>query len=436
MVLGKSLIRNAAVLTAASVVMRLVGMGWQVWLAGRIGAAGIGLYQLVLSVGFLFSTVAVSGIRFTVTRLLSEELGRGRGGSVDAVLRRAALYALFFGAAAGAVLVLWAEPIGILWVGDPRTVPALRRLALSLPAAGLSSVCAGYFTAVGRVWKTSAEQLSEQLVRIGLTVLLLRRLSSPGLAETCAAVTAAGAGSDVLGGCALLILCALDRRAHPPAGGTGVSLTPRMLRMALPLAASAYARSALGTFRQLLVPKGLRLSGLSADEALAGYGTINGMAMPILLFPTCLPIALAELLVPALTEAQVAGERDRLRSMVTVLLQRTFLLSLAAGAVFFVAADLLGGVLYHDAACARFLRLLAPMVPLIYTDIVTDGCLKGLGEMMRSMAYNIAEAALGLALVWALLPRWALGGYIFTLYVCETFNFILSLRRLGRVLAE
>ena len=122
--------------------------------------------------------------------------------------------------------------------------------------------------------------------------------------------------------------------------------------------------------------------------------------------------------------------------MVSALLRRTFLLSLAAGAVFFVAADLLGGVLYHDAACARFLRLLAPMVPLIYTDIVTDGCLKGLGEMMRSMAYNIAEAALGLVLVWALLPRWALGGYIFTLYVCELFNFALSLRRLGRVLAE
>ena len=107
-----------------------------------------------------------------------------------------------------------------------------------------------------------------------------------------------------------------------------------------------------------------------------------------------------------------------------------------AGTVFFVAADLLGGVLYHDAACARFLRLLAPMVPLIYTDIVTDGCLKGLGQMMPSMAFNIAEAALGLLLVELLVPRWGLAGYMAVLYICEIFNFTLSIHRLWVVLRQ
>ena len=80
------------------------------------------------------------------------------------------------------------------------------------------------------------------------------------------------------------------------------------------------------------------------------------------------------------------------------------------------------------------LRLLAPMVPFLYTDIVTDGCLKGLGQMMASMAFNIAEAALGLVLVWALLPRWALTGYLVTLYICEVFNFTLSLLRLRQII--
>ncbi len=436
MELGKNLIRNTALLTASSVVMRLVGMAWQVWLAGRIGAAGIGLFQLVMSVGFLFSTVAISGIRFTVTRLLSEELGRGRGGSASAVVARASAYALFFGGAAAAVLYLWAKPIGFLWVGDARTVPSLRFLAASMPAAGLSAVMAGYFTAVGRVWKTAAEQLIEQLFRMGLTVFVLRRAAGQGLTGTCAAVTAAGCAADALGAAAISVLCLRDRRRHPLTGAAGERLTPRMLRLAVPLALSAYARSALGTFRQLLVPRGLRMAGLSADGALAGYGIVNGMAMPILLFPACLPAALAELLVPALTKKQAAGDREDLRRTVRSLLGRTALLSLGAGAVFFVSADLLGGLIYHDGACARYIRLLSPLVPLIYTDIVTDGCLKGLGEMMRSMTYNVAEAALGLALVWALLPRWALGGYVFVLYVCEAFNFSLSLRRLHRVLRK
>ena len=207
-----------------------------------------------------------------------------------------------------------------------------------------------------------------------------------------------------------------------------------MLRIALPLAAAAYTRSALNTLRQLLVPRGLRLSGLDSDASLAGYGVIHGMAMPVLLLPTCLPLSVSELLVPALTEMQVAGETSRARRSVRALLSRTFALSLGAAAVFFALSRPLGMLLYQSAEAARFLRLLAPMAPFLYTDIITDGCLKGLGQMTASMAFNIAEAALGLFLVWGLLPRYALTGYIATLYVCEIFNFTLSLLHLRKTL--
>ncbi|MBQ2895090.1 MAG: polysaccharide biosynthesis protein, partial [Oscillospiraceae bacterium] len=56
--LHSALARNTALLTASALVMRLLGLMYQVWLAGHIGAAGIGLFQLVLSAGMLFSTLA------------------------------------------------------------------------------------------------------------------------------------------------------------------------------------------------------------------------------------------------------------------------------------------------------------------------------------------------------------------------------------------
>ena len=428
--LGKRLWKNTLLLTVSALIMRGVGMLWQTWLIRRIGAEGIGLFQLVMSVGFLFVTVSVSGIRFAVTRLLSEELGRRRGGSISAVIKRAAVYTLFFSLAAAATLFFAAEAIGTRWINDARAVPSLRWMALSLPAAGLSNLIAGYFTAVGRVWKNAAEQFGEQLFRMALTVLALRRSAGAPVSVICAAVVCAGSAADILGAAALGLLYSADRRRHAAPGRIGEDLTVRLFRLALPLAVSAYARSALNTFRQLLVPRGLRLSGMDPASALAGYGVINGMAMTILTFPACLPAALSELLVPALTEAQVAGEHKRLRQTVEGLVEKTFLFSLAAGALFFVSADVLSGVLYHSREGAVYVRLLSPMVPLIYTDIVTDGCLKGLGQMMRSMTYNIAEAALGLVLVWALLPRWALQGYVFILYLCEIFNFSLSIHRL------
>ena len=171
--LWRSIRKNAALLTVSSLVMQSLSMLWQVWLAAHIGAAGIGLFQLVGSVGFLFITLAVSGIRFSVTRLLAEELGQSRGGSVGAVMRRCCVYALLFGLSAAAILFLLAEPIGFLWIGDARSVRALCAAAPSLPALALSSALSGYFTAVGRVWKTALAQFFAQLLRMGLSMLFL-----------------------------------------------------------------------------------------------------------------------------------------------------------------------------------------------------------------------------------------------------------------------
>ncbi|HCQ74171.1 MAG TPA: hypothetical protein DIT84_05135, partial [Clostridiales bacterium] len=92
MVNRKRLIMNTALLTGSSLAMSAISMAFQVWLAARIGSAGIGLYQLVLSVAFLCTTFAVSGIRFAATRLVSEELGHERSWSVAAAMRRCFAY--------------------------------------------------------------------------------------------------------------------------------------------------------------------------------------------------------------------------------------------------------------------------------------------------------------------------------------------------------
>ena len=150
MIRRKRLIFNTALLTGSSLLMSLIGMSFQVWLAGRIGSAGIGLYQLVVSVSFLCTTFAISGVRFAATRLVSEEIGSERGWGIHAAMRRCFAYALLFGLAALLLLRACAEAIGFLWIGDARTVLSLRIMAYSMPMVSLCSAVSGYFTACGR----------------------------------------------------------------------------------------------------------------------------------------------------------------------------------------------------------------------------------------------------------------------------------------------
>lgn len=428
-------ILNTALLTGTSVVMSCIGMAYQVWLAGRIGAAGIGLFQLVMSVAGLAATVAISGIRFAATRLISEELGLGRGRGVGGAMGRCIGYCLFFGLAAGTVLWNLAQPVGFLWIGDARTVKSLRILSLSMPLIALSSVFSGYFTACGRVWKSALIHFIEQICGITLAYVLLSAAPRGDIELSCAAVTAGSVAADLL--CAVLMAAAYfgDRRAHPLPGEGGTRQTARMLSIAMPLAVSAYARSALGTIEHLLVPRGLRRSGLSADGALAGYGVIQGMALPIVLFPACLLGALSELIVPELTRAQVSGG-DEIPGTVKRLLTKSFLYALAAAVFMFIFADKLGMAVYRSAEAGRYIRLLSPLIPVMYTDTAVDGCLKGLGQQVWCMGINILDALTGVLLVWFLLPEYALGAYIGIIYFGEALNFLLSFSRLLRVLKK
>ncbi|MGI6027782.1 MAG: oligosaccharide flippase family protein [Candidatus Heteroscillospira sp.] len=428
-----ALVFNTALLTAVSLIMRCIGMVWQVWLVSRIGSAGIGLFTLVLSVGSLAATFAISGIRYTSTRLISEELGRGNSGGVTASVARCCAYALFFGISAMLILFLTAERIGFLWIGDARTVLSLEILSFSLPFASLSSVLSGYFTSIGRVYKSAAAQLLEQLGQVVLTVVFLKFAPHGDLEKCCAAVVAAGTLAQMLSFCLLELLYIFDRRQYR-LGKRGAHITNRMLRIAMPLALSAYARTSLSTLQQMLVPRGLRRAGLSADRAMSDYGIIQGMAFPVVSFPACFLMALGDLLVPELTEAQVAGREKHIARLTTSLLERCLIFSLGVSALLFTFSHELGLTVYSSDTAGHYIGMLALLAPVMYMDMLTDACLKGLGQMLYSMSVNVLDSVVCVVMVLTLLPRMGLQGYILVIFVSELLNFLLSILRLQSML--
>lgn len=433
MVLSKKLMYNTALLTASSLIMSGIGMIYQVWLVGRIGSAGIGLYQLVLSVSALTMTFAISGIRFASTRLVSEELG-GETGAVGDAMSRCLSYALVFGCSAGIVQYCLAGPIGFLWIGDARTVLPLKISAISMPCGAVCASMSGYFTANGRVWKSALIHLAEQFVAFFLSAVFIAGVPAGNIERGCCAVTMGRVGADVISLIVKIFVYAYDRRKYYGSGSAGVRLTSRMLKIALPLAVSTYARSALSTIQHLLVPKGLKSAGFSADSALSGYGIIQGMVMPVIFFPACILSSVSELIIPELTEAQVRGEDDRAEKMSSRLFYSGVIYSFAVALSIFLLSEPLGRGIYKSDEAGYYIRCLAPLIPALYTDMCIDGCLKGLGQQMWSMGINLLDAALGLVMIIWLLPKYALKGYIAVIYFTEAVNFFLSYLRLARVL--
>ena len=85
---------SALLLTGVNLLLRLVGTSFQVYLSSRIGAEGIGLLQLVMSVGSMALVAGTAGIRTATMYLSAEELGKKRPGTVKWVLSGCLLSAL------------------------------------------------------------------------------------------------------------------------------------------------------------------------------------------------------------------------------------------------------------------------------------------------------------------------------------------------------
>jgi len=70
----QSYLKNAAILTGTGLLLRAAGMFFRIYIAARIGAEGMGLYQLIYTVYTMAVTLATAGLSVAATRLSAELL--------------------------------------------------------------------------------------------------------------------------------------------------------------------------------------------------------------------------------------------------------------------------------------------------------------------------------------------------------------------------
>lgn len=203
----------------------------------------------------------------------------------------------------------------------------------------------------------------------------------------------------------------------------------RLFRTAVPLALNDYLRSGLSALEQFLIPYGLAKTE-SRAAGMAEYGTVVGMAFPVILFPSALLFSVADLLVPELARCLARGNIRRIRDLTDRLLRLCTLFAAAAAGVFFCAGEGLGSLLFREGNAGYYIRLYAPMVLFLYLDMIVDGMHKGLGQQVACVRYNTLTNVLDVVGLYLLVPRLGVMGYLCTYCVTHLVNFYLSLRRL------
>ena len=317
----EKIIIGTLILTIATTSVRFVGMFFRIYLANTIGSEGMGLYQLILSFFFLMVTLATSGIRVAISKLISEQVALGNYLNAKKVLHQSIGISIFTGFAAGAVLYYFADYIGSNILNDDRTVLALLYLAPSLPIMAISNCYKGYFYALGKVTQPAIIQMTEQFVRIFLIIYLMGTFLPKGLEYGCAAVAIGMTAEEIFALFLVWFFYIFDKKPRlTKTQKKADNMVFKILQISVPVSATSYINSILRTVENTLIPARLLLYGLSSEIAISLYGMIKGMVLPLLFFPSSILTSLSSLLIPAVAgDNALANEKSVSRTLSQVI---------------------------------------------------------------------------------------------------------------------
>lgn len=411
-------------------------MFFNIFISNTIGEEAIGLFSLVMSVYAFGITLASAGINISATRVVAEELACKNEVGAKKAARRCIFFSLIFSICASLIFFIFADFITIHCLHNRISKNVIYLICIALPFISMSSAINGYFTAVRRVYKNAFAKFFEEFVKITCTAILLKSFMPDGIDYACYALIFADVISEITSFLHLYILYIRDKRGSLIESRYKDldSYNRRILRIAVPVALTSYLRSGLSTIKQLIIPSSLQKSGMNSSNSLIAYGIVNGMTMPIIMFPVSLITSFSSLLIPEFSRYYTQEKYQKIKSVSSFLLICTFIFSVIVAIFIFVFSDELSNLIYHKTEIAKYLRLLSPLIIIMYLDIVIDSILKGLDAQVDVMVVNIFDCLISIAFIYFLVPILGFSGYIISIFISEVIDFSLSGHRLLKIL--
>ena len=121
---------NTIILSLASLFLNILGIVFKIYLVSQMGEEGMGVYQLILSIYSFGATIAASGLSFTVTRLISEEIATRNEFRIPNMMKKSFQIACIFGFSAFSLLFFAGNFIAENFLGNTEIVPCLKILSV------------------------------------------------------------------------------------------------------------------------------------------------------------------------------------------------------------------------------------------------------------------------------------------------------------------
>ncbi len=430
---------NGVLLTLTSLAMQTIGVSFNVYISNKIGSTAVGIYQLIMSIYMFTITIASSGMNLAITKIVAEEAMSPK--NVKQVVTKGLIFSFLFGTFSCCILYIFSTYISQNFLHAQISNVPLKILAFSLPFLSMSSCINGFFSALRKVKKSAFAQVFEQVLKIVFSTFFINYFLPNGLESACISLVLGSTASEICSFILLFIFYVREYKNFANKSNASLSFghslnsnkenySKRILKVSAPIAFTSYIRSGLSTLKQLIVPIQLEKSGLSCNYALSRYGMVNGMVMPLIMFPCSFMGSFSMLLVPEFSYLNMEYNFKKINFILNKIFKICFIFSFLILGIFWCFSEELSNLIYNENEIIQYVKILSPLIIFMYIDNIVDSILKGLDKQVSVMFVNILDLFVSISFIMILLPVFGVNGYIIVLYISEILNALCSLLKL------
>ena len=385
--------KNASIVTGLSIAERGLGFLYRIVLSHLIGAEGLGLYQVALSLFGLFLTIGTGGIPLTVSRMISkskaEKNPHGEKNALSAGLLACLLLSLPF----AIILWLFGGKMSFLF-SDMRSFPVFRILLIGLCLSSMYAVFRGFFWGNKNFLTSSLLEISEEAVMVIAGVALLQAVPSPAVGAEKAAWAVVISYLFSFTASAICFLVYGGRLSSPKK-----QLKP-LFNAAMPITSVRASGSLVTSAVAVLLPAMLIRAGMDEREAVKLFGVVTGMVFPILFIPSTLLGSLSLVLVPELSEDYYRKNFVRLKKNILRGLRFAFFLACALIPLFYALGEEVGLLTFSNATAGSMIKRSGAILLPMSLTMISSSMLNSLGfEKQTFLFFFVGAAALLLSVL-------------------------------------
>ncbi|WP_088103883.1 putative polysaccharide biosynthesis protein [Halalkalibacter urbisdiaboli] len=409
------LLRGTMVLTAATLISKVLGFIYIVPFSLIVGQTGLALYNYGYIPYTVLLSLATLGVPLAVSKFVSKYHSLGDYETGHRLFKSGLVFMSITGLFAACVLFFMAPVIAPLVL--PEEVPGgnthegvtltIRMVSAALLIVPVMSIIRGYFQGFQSMGPTGVSQVIEQIVRIVFILAVTFSIVHIGNGNLELAVGFATFGAFVgaLGGLAVLLFYWFKRKANilkqveESTVRHNLSLKEmykELISYALPLSFVGLAIPLFQTIDTFTVNAALQSIGLrEASEKF--YAVLTLSVHKIVLIPMALATALSITLVPTITKSFTAGDQRMLQQQITQTYQIILFITIPAAVGMATLAYPIFGSLYGITDVeigGMVLRYYGPITLFFSLFSVTSAILQG----MNRQKYAVIALTVGLVL--------------------------------------